>query len=72
MKAERITRFKSVSEEGGGMELAAWRVPGPFQLTEHDRHYRVACAVASASFDPAAQCQRYEASCQVNLPFRAL
>ena len=36
MKAELITRFKSVAEDGGVMELVIWRVPRPVPPAEHD------------------------------------
>jgi hypothetical protein len=34
-KAELISRFKSVAEDGGVMELVVWRVPRPVPPTEH-------------------------------------
>ena len=45
MKAELITRFKSVAEDGGVMELVVWRVPRPVPPTEHGYKYRAVYAV---------------------------
>jgi len=45
MKAELITRFKSVAEDGGVMELVVWRVPQPVPPTEHGYKYRAVYAV---------------------------
>lgn len=45
MKAELITRFKSVAEDGGVMELVVWRVPRPVPPTHHGYRYRAVYAV---------------------------
>ena len=45
MKAELITRFKSVAEDGGVMELMVWRVPRPVPPTEHGYKYRAVYAL---------------------------
>jgi hypothetical protein len=45
MKAELITRFKSVVEDGGVMELVVWRVPRPVPPTDHGDKYRAVYAV---------------------------
>jgi hypothetical protein len=45
MKAELITRFKSVAEDGGVMELVVWRVPRPVPPTYHGYKYRAVYAV---------------------------
>ena len=45
MKAELITHFKSVAEDGGVMELVVWRVPRPVPPTDHGYKYRAVYAV---------------------------
>ena len=45
MKVELITRFKSVAEDGGVMELVVWRVPRPVPPTDHGYKYRAVYAV---------------------------
>lgn len=45
MKAELVTRFKSVTPEGGVIELAIWKVPQPVPPTAHGYKYRAAYAV---------------------------
>ena len=45
VKAELITRFKSVAEDGGVMELVVWRVPRPVPPTHHGYKYRAVYAV---------------------------
>lgn len=45
MKADLITRFKSVAEDGGVMELVVWRVSRPVPPTEHGYKYRAVYAV---------------------------
>ena len=45
MKAELITRFKDVSEDGGAIELVIWRVPQPVPPTEHGYKYRAVYSV---------------------------
>ena len=54
MKAELITRFKSVAEDGGVMELVVWRVPRPVPPTDHgykDRAVYVMDGVRVVGFD---------------------
>ena len=45
MKAELVTRFKSVAEYGGVMELVVWRVPRPVPPTDHGYKYRAVYSV---------------------------
>ncbi len=45
MRAKLITRFKSVAEDGGVMELVVWRVPRPVPPTDHGYKYRAVYAV---------------------------
>ena len=45
MKAELITRFKSVAEDGGVTELVVWRVPQPVPPSGHGYKYRAVYAV---------------------------
>ena len=45
MKAELITCFKSVAEEGGVTELVVWCVPRPVPPTHPGYKYRAVCAV---------------------------
>ena len=45
MQAELVTRFKSVMDDGGVMELVVWRVPQPVPPTEHGYKYRAVYAV---------------------------
>ena len=45
MKAELITRFKSVAEDGGVTELVVWRVPQPVPPSGHGCKYRAVYAV---------------------------
>ena len=45
MKAELITRFKSVAEDGGVTELVVWRVPQPVPPSDHGYKYRAVYAV---------------------------
>jgi hypothetical protein len=40
MKAELITRFKDITDEGGVIELVVWRVPQPVPPTTHGYKYR--------------------------------
>ena len=35
MKAELITRFKDITDDGGVIELVVWRVPQPVPPTSH-------------------------------------
>jgi hypothetical protein len=39
MKAELITRFKSITPTGAIIEVAVWRVPEPVPPTEHGFKY---------------------------------
>ena len=45
MRAELITHFNSVAEDGGVMELVVWRVPRPVPPTDHGYKYRAVYAV---------------------------
>ena len=45
MKAELITRFKSITPEGGVIEMVVWKVPEPVPPTEHGYKYRAVYAV---------------------------
>lgn len=45
MKAELITRFKSVAEDGGVTEFVVWRVPQPVPPSGHSYKYRAVYAV---------------------------
>jgi len=45
MKAVLITRFKSVAEDGGVIELVVWRVARPVPPTEHGYKYRAVYAL---------------------------
>ncbi len=45
MKAELITPFKDVTDEGGVIELVVWRVPQPVPPTSHGFMYRAVYAV---------------------------
>lgn len=45
MKAELITRFKSVAEDGGVTELVVWRVPQPVPPSGHGYKYRAVYVV---------------------------
>ena len=40
MQAELITRFKSITPDGGVIELVVWKVPAPIVPTEHGYKYR--------------------------------
>lgn len=48
MKAELITRFKDVTEDGGIIELVVWRVPRPVPPSSHGYKYRAAYSVNGA------------------------
>lgn len=41
MKAELITRYRNVSEDGSVVELVVWRVPGSVPSSEHPFKYRL-------------------------------
>lgn len=45
MKAELITRFKSVSPTGAIIEMVVWRVSRPVPPTAHGYKYRLVCVV---------------------------
>jgi hypothetical protein len=45
IKAELITRFKSMAEDGGVMEPVVWRVPRPVPPTNHGYKCRAVYAV---------------------------
>jgi len=45
MKAELVTRFKSVTPEGGVIELVIWKVPQPVPPTAHGYKYRAVYAM---------------------------
>ena len=45
VKAELITRLKSVAEVGGVMELVVWRVPRPVPPADQGYKYRAVYAV---------------------------
>ncbi len=45
MKAELITRFKSVAEDGGVTELVVRRVPQPVPPSDHGDKYRAVYTV---------------------------
>ena len=45
VKAELITRLKSVAEDGGVMELVVWRVPRPVPPADQGYKYRAVYAV---------------------------
>jgi hypothetical protein len=44
MPAELITRFKSITPDGGVIEWVVWRVPTPVPPTEHGFKYRAVYA----------------------------
>ncbi len=41
MKAELITRFRDIAEDGSGIEMLVWRVPEPVPPSEHGYKYRL-------------------------------
>lgn len=45
MKAELITRFKDVTEDGGIIEFVVWREPQPVPPASHGYKYRAVYAV---------------------------
>ena len=45
MKAELITRFRNLSEEGTGIEMVIWRVPAPVPPSGHGYKYRLVYVV---------------------------
>jgi len=46
VQARRITGFKSITPEGGVIELVVWRVPQPVAPSMHDYKYRAVYAVS--------------------------
>ena len=46
MKAELITRFRDIAEDGTGLEMVVWRVPDPVPPSEHRFKYRLVYVVA--------------------------
>ena len=47
MKAELITRFRDIAEDGTGLEMVVWRVPDPVPPSEHRFKYRLVYVVAA-------------------------
>jgi len=45
MKARLITHFKSLTTEGGVIELVVWRAPEPVPPSEHGFKYRAVYAL---------------------------
>lgn len=45
MKAELITRFRDVSEDGTGIEMVVWKVPEPVPPSGHSFKYRLVYVV---------------------------
>jgi hypothetical protein len=45
MRATLITRFKSITPEGGVIEMVVWKVPTPVPPTTHGYKYRAVYAV---------------------------
>lgn len=41
MKADLITRFRNVSEDGTGIEMVVWRLLEPVSPSEHQYKYRL-------------------------------
>ena len=41
MKAELITRFRDIAEDGSGVEMVVWRVPDPVPPSGHRFKYRL-------------------------------
>lgn len=41
MKAELITRFRSIAEDGTRIEMVIWKVPEPVPPSEHGYKYRL-------------------------------
>ena len=46
MKAELITRFRDIAEDGSGVEMVVWRVSDPVPPSEHRFKYRLVYVVA--------------------------
>jgi hypothetical protein len=44
-KAELITRFKDITEDGGVIELVVWHVPQPVPPASHGYKYRAVYAL---------------------------
>jgi len=45
MKARLITQFKSITPDGGVIEMVVWKVPQPVPPTEHGYKYRAVYAL---------------------------
>ena len=45
MKAALITKFKTMTADGGVIELVVWKVPVPVPPTEHGYKYRAVYAL---------------------------
>ena len=43
MKAELITRFRDIADDGTGLEMVVWRVPDPVPPSGHRFKYRLVC-----------------------------
>ncbi|TAN53677.1 MAG: hypothetical protein EPN21_00830 [Methylococcaceae bacterium] len=41
MKAELITRFRDIADDGTGIEMVVWRVPDTIPPSEHFYKYRL-------------------------------
>ena len=41
MKAELITRFRDIADDGTGLEMVVWRVPDPVLPSGHRFKYRL-------------------------------
>jgi hypothetical protein len=41
MKAELITRFRDIADDGTGLEMVVWRVPDPVPPSGHRFKYRL-------------------------------
>ena len=41
MKAELITRFRDIADDGTGLEMVVWRVPDPVPPSGHSFKYRL-------------------------------
>ena len=45
MRASLVTHFKSITPDGGVIELVVWKVPRPVPPTEHGYKYRAVYVV---------------------------
>ena len=41
MKAELITRFRNVTDDGTGIEMVVWHMPEPVPSSGHPHKYRL-------------------------------